>query len=141
MTNDTVEQLCADIKTRIDELWEQSLGAMLNGEVDEFADRILAAHKREMDELVDASVRTNELLVKQIAEKDAEIARIKSVLSELFKRSLPKCTTCDCVCDECFECSLSDLVPLIKWSLEGVQFDPNDYSNLPLFKKEVAYGE
>lgn len=80
----------------------------------------------------------NDAHKREIAEKDAEIARIKSVLSELFKRSLPKCTTCDCVCDECFECSLSDLVPLIKWSLEGVQFDPNDYSNLPLFKKEVT---
>ena len=49
--NETVEHLCADIKTRIEELWEQDLGAMLNGEVDEFADRIKTAHKREIAEL------------------------------------------------------------------------------------------
>lgn len=49
--NETVEQLCADIKTRIEELWEQDLGAMLNGEVDEFADRIIDAHKRETSDL------------------------------------------------------------------------------------------
>ena len=49
--NETVDQVCADIKTRIEELWEQDLGAMLNGEVDEFADRILAAHDREIGEL------------------------------------------------------------------------------------------
>lgn len=63
--NETVEQLCADIKTRIEELWEQDLGAMLNGEVDEFADRIEAAHNREM------------------AAKDAEITELHNMIEEL----------------------------------------------------------
>ena len=63
--NETVEQLCADIKTRIDELWEQDLGAMLNGEVDEFADLIKAAHKREM------------------ASKDMEITELHNMIEEL----------------------------------------------------------
>lgn len=49
--NENVEQVRADINTRIDELWEQALGAMSNDEVYEFADRFLTAHKREMDGL------------------------------------------------------------------------------------------
>lgn len=117
-----------------------------NMALEDFADRLEAAYTREFDELKGERkgiLKANESLAAdntrlrgELAEKDAEIARIKSVLSELFKRTLTKCQHCDGVCDECYG-SLSDLVPLIKWSLEGVPFDPNDYSNLPLFKKEV----
>ena len=88
--NETVEQVCAGIKTRIDELWEQSLGEMLNGEVDEFSDRILAAHKREMadekriSDAVIQSLRDRKLeMEREIVAKDAEIARLRALVGEM----------------------------------------------------------
>ena len=76
--NETVEQVCADIKTRIDELWQQDLGAMMNGEVDDFAERFLAAHTRE------------------IAAKDAEMLNLRTSLARVME------VTGDCrMCEEC----------------------------------------
>ena len=90
--NETVEQLCADIKTRIEELWEQDLGAMLNVEVDEFADRIEAAHKREMadekriSDAVIQSLRDKKLeMAGEIAAKDAEIKNLRSALKPVLE--------------------------------------------------------
>ena len=89
--NETVEQLCADIKTRIEELWEQDLGAMLNGEVDEFADRIISAHKREIadekriSDAVIQSLRDRKLEKdREVAEKDNEIARLRAALKPVL---------------------------------------------------------
>ena len=88
--NETVEQVCAGIKTRIEELWEQSLGEMLNGEVDEFSDRILAAHKREMadekriSDAVVQSLRDKKLeMAGEIVEKDAEISDLRAFVKEI----------------------------------------------------------
>ena len=90
--NETVEQLCADIKTRIEELWEQDLGAMLNGEVDEFADRIIDAHKREIadekriSDSVIKSLRDKKLeMAGEIADKDAEIDKLRAALKPVLE--------------------------------------------------------
>ena len=88
--NETVEQVCAGIKTRIEELWEQSLGEMLNGEVDEFSDRILAAHKREIadekriSDAVVQSLRDKKLEMDgEIVEKDAEVSALRALVKEM----------------------------------------------------------
>ena len=83
--NETVEQVCAGIKTRIEELWEQSLGEMLNGEVDEFSDRILAAHKREMADEKRISDAVIQSLRNKKLEMDGEIARLNRKVYEYEK--------------------------------------------------------
>lgn len=94
MTNDneTVDQVCEEMKevtgTRrfIDSHYCNHCGDQIDGEgsaLDVYSDRILAAHKREMDDLVDASVHTNELLTKQIKAKDAEIKKLRKLVHEM----------------------------------------------------------
>lgn len=98
-SKETVSDVCARIKERVGELWEQDLGSMLNGEVDEFADRILAAHKREMAGEIEAKdVEIANLRVaacgayykeshmsEDMDAKDAEIARLRAALKPVLE--------------------------------------------------------
>ena len=81
--NETVEQVCAGIKTRIEELWEQSLGEMLNGDVDEFSDRILAAHKREIADEKRISDAVIQSLRDKKLEKEAEVSALRALVGEM----------------------------------------------------------
>ena len=81
--NETVEQVCAGIKTRIEELWEQSLGEMLNGDVDEFSDRILAAHKREIADEKRISDAVIQSLRDKKLEKEAEVSALRALVKEI----------------------------------------------------------
>ena len=110
--NETVEQLCADIKTRIEELWEQDLGEMLNGEVDEFADRIIAAHKREIadekriSDAVIKSLRDRKLeMEREIVAKDAEVSTLRALVGEMADALDTTIHYRDFICD-CGEPSL-----------------------------------
>ena len=110
--NETVEQVCAGIKTRIEELWEQSLGEMLNGEVDEFSDRILAAHKREIadekriSDAVVQSLRDRKLEMDgEIVEKDAEVSALRALVGEMADALDTTIHYRDFICD-CGEPSL-----------------------------------
>lgn len=110
--NETVEQLCADIKTRIEELWEQDLGAMLNGEVDEFADRIIDAHKREIadekriSDAVIKSLRDRKLeMEREIVAKDAEVSTLRALVGEMADALDTTIHYRDFICD-CGEPSL-----------------------------------
>lgn len=110
--NETVEQVCAGIKTRIEELWEQSLGEMLNGEVDEFSDRIIDAHKREIadekriSDAVIQSLRDKKLEMDgEIVEKDAEISDLRALVGEMADALDTTIHYRDFICD-CGEPSL-----------------------------------
>ena len=78
---------------------------LLESDVVEYADRILTAHKREIDAIAsqktaeahDAFVKNAEL-AEAIAAKDAEIVRLRSLVEGLFAASAMECADCryDC---------------------------------------------
>ena len=78
---------------------------LLESDVVEYADRILAAHEREMNALAaqktaeahEAFVKNAEL-AEAIAAKDAEIVRLRSLVEGLFAASAMECADCryDC---------------------------------------------
>lgn len=104
--NETVEQVCEKMK-------EPSIykgrfpASFFDGEFREFADRILAAHKRELDELIDASVHTNDLLTKQIEAKNAEIERLEE-----------KVAMRDCSCEDADSERMEAEIASLKKSVE-----------------------
>lgn len=63
-----------------------------------FADRLEKAHKRELDALVEASVRTNGLLAKQVNEKDTEIVKLRALVKGLYEASSTECAYCGYDC-------------------------------------------
>ena len=78
---------------------------LLESDVVEYADRILAAHEREMNALAaqktaeaHEAVVKNAELAEAIAAKDAEIVRLRSLVEGLFAASAMECADCryDC---------------------------------------------
>lgn len=96
MANMKISDIIAEARGVFGVLREHGYDVVSVDRMESIIDRIEKAHKREMDELVDASVHTNELLTKQIEAKDEELLNIRKSLARVME------VTGDCrKCEEC----------------------------------------
>ena len=101
--NETVEQVCGEFKTSSHTC--KNCDFEVCPSIVVFADRIIAAHNREIDALAaqktaeahEAFVKNAEL-AEAIAAKDAEIVKLRSLIEGLLEASSTECADCryDC---------------------------------------------
>ena len=101
--NETVNEIRAEVGEYLTSIGPSELPS--ETQVEEFADRFVSAHEREMNALAaqktaeahEAFVKNAEL-AEAIAAKDAEIVRLRSLVEGLFAASATECADCRYAC-------------------------------------------